>query len=161
MWDNDRYRVDIRNLRSQIRKQLYPLIPDSDDLEDLTQDCLIRAWINRSSFRNESKHSSWIYRLVRNEFVSWLRRRNCRAKADREWSVTGRTDHQQCAANSVINRLSVAELLPRLEKVDRRILELTYLHGKTSAEVGQELGLAASSARCRLRRLRMRCGTSS
>jgi len=38
--------------------------------------------------------------------------------------------------------------------IDRQIVELTYVHDLTSVGVGAILGLAPSSVRCRLLRLR-------
>ena len=109
MWESDRGGVYIRDLRSRIQGQLTPLIPDSDDLEDVTQDCLIKAWQNNDSFRNESKHGSWVYRLVRNEFVSWLRRRDCRRRADREWAArVGQSQRGRVGIQNNLTRLHVS-----------------------------------------------------
>ena len=47
--------------------------------------------------------------------------------------------------------------------VDRQVVELTYLQDLTSVQVGKVLGLAPSSVRCRLHRLRrtLKCDLAS
>lgn len=47
---------------------------DPDDAEDISQIVLFRLWRGLSSFRGESKLSSWLYRITVNE-VAALRRK--------------------------------------------------------------------------------------
>jgi len=83
-------------LESSIRGLLGPLVADHDDLDDLTQLCLIKVWRRGASFGGRSAFSSWLYPVVRNEHLSWLRRRGrdadsvtgsgfSRAKRRRRW----------------------------------------------------------------------------
>lgn len=143
-------------VRKQIEIQLRPLVNDPDDLEDLTQDCLIRAWARKDSWRGESLYTSWVHRLVRNEFVSWLRKRQTRLRSARQWAKESGPPLTRDVAQAVIDRVVARQLLGTLGAWDRRILELTFLSGLPSAEVGRRLGLAPSSTRCRIMRLKNR-----
>jgi RNA polymerase sigma-70 factor, ECF subfamily len=156
MWETDSDGADVVALRLRIRRQLRSLIPDSDDLEDVTQDCLVKAWVHRDSLKCEERRSGWVYRLVRNEFVSWLRRRDSRRRVDSEWAAGLGTRTHVSGEDRIVARLWIDRMLQDLGDVDRQILELRYVQGMTSAEVGRTLGLASSSARCRLHRLRGR-----
>jgi DNA-directed RNA polymerase specialized sigma24 family protein len=48
----------------------------------------------------------------------------------------------------------VAKLLSRLGALDRSILELRYVDGRTSMDIGHELDMAPSSVRSRMTRVR-------
>jgi RNA polymerase sigma factor (sigma-70 family) len=156
MWENDGDGADLVALRSRIQRQLRSLIPDPDDLEDVTQDCLVKAWARQDSLRSEERRSAWVYRLVRNEFVSWLRKRDSLRRGDNEWAADLGTRTHASGEDRIVARLWIDQMLQELGDVDRQILQLRYVQGMTSAEVGRTLGLASSSARCRLHRLRGR-----
>ena len=75
-------------------------------------------------------------------------RRRLQARAS--WWPRDRRD----LAVDVTLAVDLERLLSELNETDRRVLELRYCRDMTSAEVGAVLGIAASSVRCRLLRLR-------
>ncbi len=46
-----------------------------EDADDVLQNTFIKAWSNISSFRGESKISTWLYRIAYNESLTFLSRR--------------------------------------------------------------------------------------
>ncbi len=142
-------RLRLSELRSRIDQQLVRLLPDYDERGDLTQDCLIKAWQRQGSFRGEAKFTSWLYRVVRNEFVSWLRRSEAAAKAERQ---TVDPEHPDLG-ETVLSRIAAERLLENMGATDRSICELRYFDGRASAAVGIQLGLPPGSVRCRTSRL--------
>ena len=46
----------------------------SGNSEDILQDVFIKVWRNLNSFRSDMKFSSWIYRIVHNETISYWRK---------------------------------------------------------------------------------------
>lgn len=57
-------------------------------------------------------------------------------------------------ADTTTDRLAVAKLLSRIGALDRSILELRYVDGRTSMDIGHELDMAPSSVRSRMTRVR-------
>ena len=55
----------------------------------------------------------------------------------------------------MLNKVVVDRALGEIPSADRLLLELLFREDRTSAQVGEELGLAPSSVRCRLRRIRV------
>lgn len=53
----------------------YILGNNSPDIEDVLQDALFKAWRKRDTVRCEANIAGWLWRIVRNESVSLLRRR--------------------------------------------------------------------------------------
>ena len=136
-----------------IKLQLRRWIVDEDVLADVTQDCLVKVWLKGGAFRGQSKFSSWLYRVVRNEFLSWVRRRASHERAGREWSAEYALQPRRDLAQLTTDRLAATKLLSRLDVLDRCILELHYLDDRTTADIGRQLDLAASSVRCRIMRM--------
>ena len=51
------------------------LLRDRQDAEEVAQDTFVKAYKALSKFKNKSKFSTWIYRIVYNESISRLRRK--------------------------------------------------------------------------------------
>lgn len=126
-----------------------------DDRQDLVQTAAMRVWRGWATFRGQSRRSSWIYRVVRNEFLSWGRH----AKRNRVLPVVGPGQSRLLVdshEDEVLIGVVAQRWLSQLPAMDRRIVELRYRFELTSDEIGAATGLAGSSVRARLHRLRSR-----
>ena len=123
-------------LERGIKLQLRGWVGDEDDISDLAQDCLTKVWLRAVGFRGQCKFSSWVYRIVRNEFLTWVRKRDARERAAREWSAEHLLQPRRDLADLTTDRLAAAKLLSRLGALDRCILELHYLDDHTSKDIG-------------------------
>jgi RNA polymerase sigma-70 factor, ECF subfamily len=56
----------VRNHQRRIYRTLLFLVRDSDAAEILTQECFLRAFKNRGSFRRESNLATWLLRIAIN-----------------------------------------------------------------------------------------------
>ena len=127
-------------------------VQDGDDCADVSQICLIKVWLKGHTFRGDSAFDSWLYRVVHNEVVDGARREARRLRIlERVDGFDGSTHDLE---ERTLDRVGVQRLLSRMSGIDRQIVELTYVHDLTSVGVGAILGLAPSSVRCRLLRLR-------
>ena len=146
--------VDWVALDGEIKGRLRAWVKDEDDVCDLAQDCLTKVWLKGDTFSGQSNFSSWLYSIVRNEFLSWVRRREVHERAGRQWLAEHARPALRDLADTTTDRLAVAKLLSRLGALDRSILQLRYVDGRTSMDIGRELDLAPSSVRCRMTRVR-------
>lgn len=123
---------------------------DADEVDDLRQECLIKIFRGLPSFEGRAALSTWIYRIVRNEVLYDRRRlkayqeRLTKASQFSESSMSFRTFEDRA-----LSRVLTEGILARVKPLDRDILRLRYLHGLSSAEVGERLGLAPSTVRVR------------
>jgi len=126
---------------------------DSDETDDLRQECLCKILLTLHTFKGHSSLSTWIYRLVRNEFIS--SRRKARAYRERLTEIEGPSPDlpldEQVLARAVADRM-----LKQVEPLDREILSFRYLREHTSREVGEHLGQAPSTVRVRTMACRRR-----
>jgi RNA polymerase sigma-70 factor, ECF subfamily len=73
----------VRQYQKQIFRLCLLLVRDSDAAENLTQECFLRAFRNRQSFRGESRLGTWLIRIAINlahdhnknrRWIFWRRR---------------------------------------------------------------------------------------
>ena len=71
---------DEHQFYTALREQIERLVrrycrSNDDDVEDLTQECLLRVYNNLDSLRDLDKMEPWLRTVVRNAVFSWYRER--------------------------------------------------------------------------------------
>ncbi len=54
---------------------IYNMVRNEQDAWDLTQDGFLKAWKNIGRFRGQSSFYTWLYRILMNVGIDWLRRK--------------------------------------------------------------------------------------
>ena len=140
----------VREHKSTIYTVCYMFSNDADEVSDLFQETLINLWKGFESFRNESKLSTWIYRVAMNTCISADRKKR-RAPA----SVRLSMDINLFEDNDD-NTRQVAMLhrrIARLQPFDRAIV-LLWLESLPYDEIGQIVGISAKNVGVRLYRIK-------
>ncbi len=65
----------VRQYSEQIYWQIRRIVLSHDDADDIMQNVFMKAWLNLETFRNESKLSTWLYRIALNESLDFIRKR--------------------------------------------------------------------------------------
>ncbi|MFP4975226.1 sigma-70 family RNA polymerase sigma factor [Paenibacillus sp. CN-4] len=63
----------LENLKPGLTSFCYRMLGSIEDADDAVQETYIRAWQNWNSFRQESSHKTWIYRIANNLCLDKLR----------------------------------------------------------------------------------------
>jgi RNA polymerase sigma-70 factor (ECF subfamily) len=71
--DEDAFRIIFNDNQKKILNVCYRLVNDEDTAQDLTQEVFIKVWSSINQFRNESKLSTWIYRIAVTRSLDYLR----------------------------------------------------------------------------------------
>lgn len=61
------------NLKPELTSFCYRMLGSIDDADDAVQETYIRVWLSWNSFRHESSHKTWIYRIASNICLDKLR----------------------------------------------------------------------------------------
>lgn len=125
---------------------------NADDKNDLVQDILYQAWKSFDSFRQESKISTWLYRVAMNVAIYQVktRKRNIEAipLTDQNSELTednsNETEEQWQRILFYINRLNL---------LDKGIV-LLYLENKSHEEIAEITGLSVSNVGTKLSRIK-------
>ena len=119
------------------------LTGSQEDGRDIYQEAFLRAYINLGSFRFECSFYTWMYRIVTNLCLDFLRKKSTRARdltttisADGEAEpILDRLPDQRATASPERNVLSrdlrktILRALERLSARERMVFELKHYHG--------------------------------
>ena len=144
---------------------------NSEDAADMTQEAFIKAYNSLQSFRGDSKFSVWLYRIVSNVCLDFLRSKNRRPTVslsveDDDGEDTellrirkDRADHFELLLDRKLTRDSVRRGLDSLPPDYRQILLLREIQGLSYDEIAQALSLEVGTVKSRIFRARKRLCT--
>jgi RNA polymerase sigma-70 factor, ECF subfamily len=61
--------------RTRVFGMIYNMVHNEQDAWDLAQDSFLKAWKSIGRFRSQSSFYTWIYRIVTNVTIDWLRKK--------------------------------------------------------------------------------------
>ena len=125
---------------------------EKEDRNDLFQEILFQLWKSFKSFQNQSKFSTWLYRVALNTAISHLRK-------NKKMSFTTLDAVENIAMDSTEKIDEEIQLMYRsiqkLGKIDRAIVML-YLEERTYDEIADILGITTSNVGVRINRVKSR-----
>ena len=154
-WLYDRYGAAVLHLAQAA-------LGNRHDAEDIVQATFVAAWQGRERYDPRmGSPLAWLLGIARRKSVDVTRVRSRQERiTDTLRRVETAGDGDAAGADTVIDRLVVADELSVLEPVQRRVLELSFYddltHVQIAALTGMPLGTVKSHLRRGLARLRSR-----
>ncbi len=68
----------VTRYRTRVFGMIYNMVHSEQDAWDLAQDSFIKAWKSIARFRGKSSFYTWVYRIVMNVTIDWLRKKQVR-----------------------------------------------------------------------------------
>jgi RNA polymerase sigma factor (sigma-70 family) len=136
----------------------YRILDNREDAEEVVQDSFVKAYEHLGNFRQKSKFSTWLYRIVYNTAITRTRNRRPGIQEidgvvfqvpDTQWSdelVFGYTPEE---AGELVRKM-----LAFLPEEDRVIITLYYLNESGIDEIHTITGLSKTNIKVRLFRAR-------
>jgi len=146
--------------QQRIYRLLLTLLRDPDAAETLTQECFLRAYRKRGSFRGEARVGTWLAHIAVN-----LARDHGRSRARRFWErVLGREEESESRAERVPDRAPSPErsllaregtatvwaLAAELPGRQREVFLLRFAEEMSLEEIAQALGLEVGTVKAHL-----------
>ncbi|MCQ2095178.1 MAG: sigma-70 family RNA polymerase sigma factor [Bacteroidaceae bacterium] len=140
----------VRKCKSTIYTVCYMFSNDEDEVNDLFQEVLVNLWKGYGSFRNESRLSSWVYRVSLNTCISLDRKKRKIGKhVPLDMNINLFEDHDEDTRQ--IQQLY--DRIHRLGPVDRAII-LLWLDNLSYEEIGSIVGISTKNVSVKLVRIR-------
>ena len=140
----------VRENKSTIYTVCYMFSKDEDEVQDLFQETLINMWKGMSGFREESKVSTWIYRVALNTCLLQERKKKRQvAKVPLTMDVNFFEDDD---ANATQVRM-LHQRIGKLALVDRALV-MMWLEGMSYDEIGAVMGISAQNVGTKLFRIK-------
>jgi RNA polymerase sigma-70 factor (ECF subfamily) len=72
----------VARYRTRVFSMIYNMVHSEQDAWDLAQDSFVKAWKSIKSFRGRSSFYTWLYRIVMNVTIDWVRKKQVKAAAE-------------------------------------------------------------------------------
>jgi len=140
----------VREQKSTIYTVCYMFSNDEDEVNDLFQETLINLWKGFESFRNESKLSTWIYRVAMNTCISAdrkKRRQGNKVPLSMNINLYDDEDHETKQVRQLHERIQ------RLDLIDRALV-MMWLEGMSYEEIADVVGISVKNVGVKLVRIK-------
>ncbi len=157
----------VRSTSGRLLATARRLLRNEDDARDAVQSAFIRAFQSLSRFREESRLSTWLHRILVNEALMRLRSRAKREEESIETLLPAfvADGHQARdtvdwseAADEALERAETAALvrsrIDQLPETYRNVLIMRDIEEMSNAEIAAMLGVSANVVKVRVHRAR-------
>jgi RNA polymerase sigma-70 factor (ECF subfamily) len=148
--------------RQRCFAMIFQMVRNEDDAWDLAQDGFVRAWRSLSSFRGQSSFFTWLYRIMTNVSLDWLRKK--RIEGGQEFDDTVGLRRIEPGAPTApkresepAERLVDAEIrkridaaIARLSEEHRAVIVMRELDGMEYQEIADAIGCSIGTVMSRL-----------
>jgi RNA polymerase sigma factor (sigma-70 family) len=143
---------DWADLRRSAVLEAGRLLSDPDEAEDAAQEAMIRAWRQRAACRSPEAPEGWLRQIARNE--AFRRHSRPAARNTEPIAEAERAGGAETVEDLLMDRLFLRDVLRRLRREERHLLLLRYQLDLPDVAIARRLGIAESTVRVRLHRLR-------
>ena len=140
----------VREHKSTIYTVCYMFSKDEEEVNDLFQETLINMWKGIDSFREESKISTWIYRVALNTCL--LQERKKKKEVKKVPLTMDVNFFQDDDANAAQVRM-LHQRIGKLGLVDRALV-MMWLEGMSYDEIGAVMGISSQNVGVKLFRIK-------
>lgn len=130
------------------------IVKNKENAKDITQDSFLKVLENIKGFRNESKFSTWLYKIVYNQSIQFIQKTNSTNFSDIDSGKAN--DFSNDFSNGEDKYLELYQIIDQLEDNERNIVKLFYLAEKSIKDINSITGLSVSNIKVILHRARKR-----
>jgi len=149
--------MDFEEIYSLYSPQIFRVcmgyVNDADQAKDLTQETFISVWKNLSSFRNESKISTWIFRIATNNCLRAVEKNKRVTKVELPYNLPA--IHEESQEEKLV---FLYKAIAELEEMERIIIGLV-LEDLPQAEIASIVGLSEGNTRVKIHRIKEKLAT--
>lgn len=136
------------------------MMGNEQDAADMAQEALVRAWRNLSTYKAQSRFSTWLYRITQNVCLDELRKhKNRQAESLQKLHEAGfdpedKKETPEAAAESKDTRAHLIRAIDSLSEEHRAAILLRDVHGLSYEEIASVLDVNLNTAKSRIARAR-------
>jgi RNA polymerase sigma-70 factor (ECF subfamily) len=127
-----------------------------DDADDLFQEILLQVWLSLPNFRDDSKPTTWLYRVAFNTALAWKRGEKKRWHKQCSLAISDVTPPSVTSAEAERNDRIVEQLYTAIRALPpaKRALVVLYLDGFSYREIAEVVGISESNVGVSLNRIK-------
>jgi len=128
----------------------YRITKNVEDAEDIVQESFLKVFKNLDRFKEASKFSSWLYRIVHNEGLMLVRKQ----KKSLEFLDAPMVENIEEAREHSDDYKKLYEAIDQLSINERNLIDLFYLGDMSIKEIRKITGQSTSNIKVTLHRTR-------
>ena len=162
--DTDAFEMLVAAYEKNVFNVALQMTGNREDAQDMTHEAFIKAYSSLSTFRGDSKFSSWLYRIVSNVCLDFKRRQSRRPSSSLtveddegeniQLDIADESQSPEALLERKMTREAVRAGLQQLPDEQRQILLLREIQGLSYEEIGEVMGLEAGTVKSRIFRAR-------
>jgi RNA polymerase sigma-70 factor (ECF subfamily) len=137
----------VTRYRTRVFAMIYNMVHNEQDAWDLAQESFIKAWKSIGRFRGKSSFYTWIYRIVMNVTIDWLRKRQI-DPASKTVPKADPLPHQRIEQREVRARIDHA--ISQLSPEHRAVILMKEIEEMQYHEIAESLGCSIGTVMSRL-----------
>ena len=136
------------------------MMGNEQDAADMAQEALVRAWRRLSTYKAQSRFSTWLYRIASNVCLDELRKRKNReaeslqALQESGFDPADEQNTPEQALDRKDTRAQLARAISSLNEEQRTALLLRDVHGLSYDEIASVLDMNLNTVKSRIARAR-------
>lgn len=133
------------------------MVKDPDDAKDVVQESFINAFRYLHKFDQKSMFSTWLYRIVVNQSLKFLRKQDSAEKLAQDLSFPSSSSVQNLGIQSLEKderQSEIEGILQQMKPKEALMLQMHYLLELSVKEIEQSTGFTASNIKVLLHRAR-------
>jgi RNA polymerase sigma-70 factor (ECF subfamily) len=153
--DQERYAVLVQRHQAMLYRHALGMVASPDAAADLVQDSFVKGYTSLRSCNDPSRFGAWIYRILRNRCLDYLKDHRRRTVPLEEGAVmlTSRDDPEVDLARDETRR-AVTAALATLPEAQREAFLLKHVDGLSYEEMAERLDASVSALKMRVMRAR-------
>lgn len=132
------------------------------DQDDLFQEVLLQVWLSLPNFRDNSKPTTWLYRVAFNTALAWKRSGNKHDRKMNSLSVADLAVPSLPSAEAEQNNRTLDRLYAAIRALPaaKRALVVLYLDGFSYREIAEVVGISETNVGVSLNRIKKELAAS-
>ncbi len=153
----------VTRYRTRVFSMIYNMVHNEQDAWDLAQDSFVKAWKSIPRFRGRSSFYTWIYRIVTNVTIDWLRKKQVKGSgaefddsialkavdpASRTVPKADALPYERMEQSEI--RARIDESIAQLSPEHRAVILMKEVEGLQYHEIAEALGCSIGTVMSRL-----------
>ncbi|WP_046745307.1 RNA polymerase sigma factor [Kordia zhangzhouensis] len=152
------YAMLVSRYKNMVFTLAFRLIKNKEDAEEVAQDSFIKAYRALGSFKGSSKFSTWLYRIVYNTSLDYLKKRTRVVLSTHIDEVNeadiGKMQDAMSYLEAEEKKQTIEKALAKLPEDERVLLTLFYFEELSLKEVAEIVGVSYENVKIKLHRSR-------
>ena len=152
----------VTKYRGKVYAMIYNMVRNEQDAWDLAQDGFLKAWKSMANFRGQSAFYTWLYRIMTNVTIDWLRKKQIHGDADFDETIELKNIEPGAATlprpeslpsekmEHAEIRKRIDEALEKLSPEHRAVVVMKEMDGLQYNEIADALGCSLGTVMSRL-----------